>query len=312
MTLRSLHYQGTRLAISLGVGNPLIRSIMHLACRRHGAALKFSGNVVDVSKGNRVIRISAKHFVYAVDMARSFEEYFEPVVPAESNGSLLVDYSYPHLQQYAKGKLEFELSSFPEEEEAIDGYFRWYRPKAGDTVFDIGAYCGVSAYHFSKCVGPTGRVYAFEPDAISYSLLLRNIERHTLPNVVPLQIAIAGSEGIAQFCSEGTLGSSLSHQMSRATVGQIEQVPTISLQKACERYGVPSFAKIDIEGSEIEVLSSSRAFLRDHSIHFVLDTNHWIDGALTHSAVEALFTDCGYEAESSNEFGFMTTWARKR
>ena len=267
---------------------------------------------MDVCKGNRVIRISAKHFVYATDMARWFDEYFEQVVPTDCNGLLSVDYSYPHLQRYSKGKLEFELASFPEEEEAIDGYFRWYRPKPGDTVFDMGAYCGVSAYHFSKFVGATGKVYAFEPDPINYSLLQRNIERHALINVVPLQVAVADSEGVAQFCSEGTLGSSLSRQMSRATVGHVEQVPTISLQTACERYGVPAFVKIDIEGSEIEVLSSSRAFLREHSIQFVLDTNHWVNGALTCSRVEALFADCGYVAESSNEFGFMTTWARKR
>jgi FkbM family methyltransferase len=222
-----------------------------------------------------------------------------------------VDYSYPHLQQYSKGNLEFELASFPEEEEAIDSYFRWYRPKPGDTVFDMGAYCGVSAYHLSKFVGPKGRVYAFEPDPISYSLLQRNIERHALCNVVPLQVAVAGSDGRAQLCSEGALGSFLSGRMTRATVGHLEEVPTVSLRSACERYGVPAFAKIDIEGSEIEVLSSSRDFLREHSIQFVLDTNHWVNGALTCSKVEAIFADCGYEAESSEKCGFMMTWARK-
>ena len=311
MGLRPVHYQLTRVAISLGAGNPLVRWMLRLECRRHGASLRFSDHSVDVCKGNRAIRISDKHFVYATDMARSFDQYFEQVVPANRDGILSVDYSYPHLQRYSKANLEFELASFPEEEEAIESYFRWYRPKPGETVFDMGAYCGVSAYHLSKCVGPDGKVYAFEPDPINYSLLQRNIQRHALHNVVPLQIAVAGSEGCAEFCSEGTLGSSLSRQMTRATVGHVEQVPTMSLQGACERYGVPAFAKIDIEGSEIEVLSSSRAFLREHSIQFVLDTNHWVNGALTSSKVEAIFADCGYEAESSKEFGFMTTWARK-
>ncbi len=312
MGLRPLHYQLTRVAISLGADNPLVKWLLRLECRRHGATLRFSDHVLDVCKGNRVIRISAKHFVYARDMARSFDQYFGQVVPTSRDGVLIVDYSYPHLQRYSKANLDFELSSFPEEEQTIESYFRWYRPRPGDTVFDMGAYCGISAYYLSKCVAPSGKVYAFEPDPVNYFLLRRNIERHALLNVVPLQIAVAGSDGRAQLCSEGALGSFLSGRMTRATVGHLEEVPTISLQGACERYGVPAFAKIDIEGSEIEVLSSSRAFLREHSIQFALDTNHWVNGALTSSKVEALFADCGYEAESSKEFGFMTTWARKR
>ncbi len=244
-------------------------------------------------------------------MARRFDEYFGQVAPADRNGQLCVDYSFPHLQRYAGSNLEFEIASFPEEAETIEDYFQWYHPKPGDTVFDIGAYCGVSAYHLSKQVGPTGKVYAWEPDPTSYLLLQRNIERHKLLNVVPIKVAVAGSAGSAQFCSEGALGSCLARHISRATAGRIEDVPTITLQEACERFGVPAFAKIDIEGSEIEVLSSSLAFLKQCSIQFVLDTNHWVGGTLTTSRVEALFRECGYVAESSKASGSMTTWARR-
>jgi hypothetical protein len=99
--------------------------------------------------------------------------------------------------------------------------------------------------------------------------------------------------------------------MSRATVGQIKEVPTVSFQDACDRYGLPSFVKMDIEGSEIEVLASARSLLAEHSIQFVLDTNHWVNGVRTSSVVGAFFADRGYVSESSTEYGFMTTWARK-
>ena len=312
MRAYSVHQLATRTAILLGSGNPLVRFRLRAECRRYGAELNFLDGAIDVCKRGRAIRISSKHFVYAKDMARSFESYFAQVIPTETKGQLLVDYSHPRVQRYAKTGLEFELASFPEEAEAIEDYFRWYRPKQGDIVFDVGAYCGVSSYYFSNCVGADGKVYAFEPDPISYGLLRRNIDRHSLNNVVPLQLAIAGSSGELEFCSEGTLGSSLSRQMSRATVGSVERVPSMSFEDACRRYGVPSFAKIDIEGSEIEVLSSARSFLPRQSIHFVLDTNHWVNGVRTNAAVEALFADCNYVSESSDESGFMTTWARKR
>lgn len=305
------HYQLTHLAVSLGIRSAVTRSLLRLACLMSGAHLRFSDVAIDVRKGSRVIRIAAKHFVYAPDMARRFDEFFGQVAPFARDGLLCADYSYPHVQRYVGTNVDFEIASFPEEAGAIEDYFRWYRPKPGDTVFDIGAYCGVSTYHFSKLVGPAGKVYAFEPDPTNFSLLQRNVERHELLNVVPIRVAIANSAGVAQFCSEGALGSCLSRNISRATVGHIEEVPTITLQDASERYGTPAFAKIDIEGSEIEVLSSSLAFLKEASIHFVLDTNHLVDGTLTSSRVEALFKDCGYVAESSNASGSMTTWAKK-
>jgi FkbM family methyltransferase len=312
MGLHSVRRQATRMAISLGPSNILVRSLLRSACRKYRVRLGFSEAAIDICKGNRAIRIATQHFVYAIDMARSFEQYFAQVVPIHAKDILIADYSYPHLQRYAKSDLEFELASFPEEEEAIEGYFRWYQPKPGDVVFDFGAYCGVSTYHLSRRVGPTGRVYAFEPDEVNHRLLQKNIERHELRNVAALQMAVSGSSGNASFCNEGTLGSCLTRQMSRATVGKIGRVPTVSLQDACDRYGVPSFIKMDIEGSEIEVLRAARSFLVGHSIQFVLDTNHWVDGIRTNRAVEALFFDCGYMSESSEKYGFMTTWARKR
>jgi hypothetical protein len=85
---------------------------------------------------------------------------------------------------------------------------------------------------------------------------------------------------------------------------------TISFPEACKRYGVPAFAKIDIEGAEIEMLLASQDFLRKNPIQFALDANHRIDGKLTTPRVEQLFRECGHESETSADFGSMTTWAR--
>ena len=111
------------------------------------------------------------------------------------------------------------------------------------------------------------------------------------------------------------MGSLLKKHSSRATLGSIETIHTLSFEDACNHYGVPDFVKVDIEGSEIEMLTSSQSFLRQHSIQFALDTNHWTKGPtkkkeLTASTVEKLFLECGYETHSSTAFGYMTTWAR--
>src|ERR1700722_11570908 len=286
------------------------RLAMRASCAKHGAKLSFSKDCIDVSKGNRIIRIAMQHFPFALDMSRSFEIHFNQIAPIADEGRLVVDYSRPQLHRYAVSGLEFELSSFAEETSAIEAYFRWYKPKPGDIVFDLGAYCGVSSYYFSQKVGSTGKVYAFEPDPLNFSLLQRNIARHGLTNVVAVQVAISASSGFADFFSEGALGSTLSEHSSRVSSGDISRVQTMTFEQACETYGVPVFAKIDIEGAEIAVLTAAAEFLRGHPVHFTLDTNHLVDGELSNRAVEMLFASCGYEVESLTESGFMTTWAR--
>ncbi len=296
----------TQFAIWIGPRNPLIRFALRRSCR--SASLTFTPEFVDVRRDHRIIRIAAKHFPYAVGMARSFDSYFSQVAPEQVGPDFLVDYSGPKLQKYPSG-LEFEISSIPEEAEALESYFCWYQPKPRDMIFDIGAYCGVSTYRFAKTV-PDGKVVAFEPDPINYALLVRNIDRHQLSNVIPVCAAIAGQSELAAFSSEGTMGSLLRRHSSRTTLGSVKTVQTVSFADACEAYGIPDFAKVDIEGSEIEMLIAAQHFLSQHPIHFALDTNHRVNGELTAGAVENLFRGCGYEVRSSAEFGCMTTWAR--
>jgi FkbM family methyltransferase len=213
------------------------------------------------------------------------------------------------LQTYARSGLQFQLASFPEEDETIEDYFHWYVPSLGDIVFDIGAHCGVSTFHLSRLVGHTGRVVAFEPDPINYGLLLLNIKRHQLTNVTPLQIAISDCDGEAEFNCEETIGSGLMQHSTRASVGKVISIPTVTLESAFARWGPPSFCKIDIEGAEIAVMDAARPLLVATSCQFAVDTNHLVDGSFTDSRVEDLFRSVGYEAASTTT-GMKTTWAR--
>jgi FkbM family methyltransferase len=201
------------------------------------------------------------------------------------------------------------MASFPEEDDAIASYFQWYTPKGGETVFDVGAHCGVSTYYFSKLVGPSGRVIAFEPDPVNYSLLLLNIERHQLSNVTPLQIAVSDKRGEADFNCEESIGSGLMQHSSRASIGKVVKVRTVTLEGAFLEWGPPSFCKIDIEGAEIAVISAAQEFLRKTSCQFAMDTHHLVDGSFTDQRIEKLFRHCGYEATTSTP-GMKTTWAR--
>ncbi len=268
--------------------------------------------MIELRKHDCAMRLSLKHFIYVPGLSEQFDTYFKPVMPRKDGELWVVDYSKPTLHRYRSG-LEFELASWPEEEEAIEAYFRWQRPGLGETVFDIGAHCGVSTYALSKVVGATGLVVAFEPDPLNFELLVRNIRRHGLKNVAAVRQAISGTGGEIPFNAEGTIGSHLACVSSRATAGSLENVKTQTLAEAFKRWGTPTFCKIDIEGAEIDVIRASRELLRRCTTHFVIDTNHRVNGSLTNFEVEHLFRSCSFETASELVDGtMMTTWAWRR
>jgi FkbM family methyltransferase len=278
-------------------------------CLRNSCGLHRDGETYVLKRGVRQIRISRKHLLYSIDTARHFDTYFSQIIPEQKGGQLEANYSEPRLHTLANG-LQFELSSMPEETSALNAYFRFHRPEPGDTVFDIGAYCGVFTFALSQAVGPQGKVIAFEPDPLNFASLRRNIARHRLSNVTLAQIAVSDADGIAAFNSDGSLGSALTLSLSRPPTYETTEVRTITLEKACAEFGIPSFVKIDAEGAEIEILLGAKTFLRSHKIHFVLDASHMRDGHMTYIAVEELLRGCDYKVTSDlDSAGFMITWA---
>lgn len=280
-------------------------------CLKSGVAIENHGPDIWLRKGDRVMILPERHLIYCPTLAERFDLHFKPLVPKQKDGLQVLDFSQPGtLHRYANSGLEFELTSFPEEEEAVEEYFRWYRPQPGDLVYDVGANCGYSTYIFSKLVGNGGRVIAFEPDPLTYSVLVRNIERHALSNIVVVNAAVAGERGRLRFNSEGTLGSSLATVMLRETVGSSVLVDAMTMSDAFEKWGVPAFCKIDIEGAEIGTLAAARDALSGRAVQLAIDTSHaQEDGTITCSGVETILRSYGYEVLSEAN-PLMTTWAR--
>ena len=242
---------------------------------RHGVVLRAKDATLWLTRGKQVIILPEHHLVYVPDVTENFVRYFLPLVPEMRDGLEILDYSqYGKLQTYRGSGLQFEMPSFPEEEDELEESFRWYRPKAGDLVFEVGAHCGVSTYHFSKMVGPEGKVIAFEPDPLNFALLKSNMERHGLTNVVLQNAAIAGTAGKLAFSSEGTVGSMLMSVLHRDPASNVVTVDAMTLADAFDRWGVPAFCKVDIEGAEIDVVEKSADLLRKHKTNFALDTCH--------------------------------------
>lgn len=76
--------------------------------------------------------------------------------------------------------------------------------KPGMTVLDIGAHVGYHACHAGRLVGPTGLVLAFEPEPRNYELLLANVWRNGLGNVVCFPWAVTEATGFARLYLHAT------------------------------------------------------------------------------------------------------------
>src|SRR5689334_5897732 len=73
--------------------------------------------------------------------------------------------------------------------------------KAGMTVVDLGANIGYYTLLASRLVGPSGVVYAFEPDPLMFEYLTGNVARNRCGNVIAVDVAVTDRIGRAPFVS---------------------------------------------------------------------------------------------------------------
>ena len=126
----------------------------------------------------------------------------------------------------------------------------------GDVVIDAGANGGSYALLFGQWVGPSGRVYAFEPDPRAFAALVDHVALNGLgERVFPVRAAVGETSGHARLHLASASG--LSRVLSTGVDG--EPVDVVSIDDFCARLNItPRVIKIDVEGSELQVLRGAR------------------------------------------------------
>jgi FkbM family methyltransferase len=133
---------------------------------------------------------------------------------------------------------------------------------SGDIAMDIGANLGAYALLFGKWVGPTGRVFAFEPAPVPFAGLTAHVALNDLSgHVCVRQEAVTSQEGVFDFIADGIDGENrlTTDHAGRAVV----RVAATSLDAFCASERVtPTFIKIDAEGAELDVLRGARRTIK--------------------------------------------------
>jgi FkbM family methyltransferase len=143
----------------------------------------------------------------------------------------------------------FELyGEFSEDEARL--FEQVLRP--GDVAMDIGANIGAFALVMAKRVGPTGKVYAFEPQRVVFQTLCANMALNSIGNAHCMQLALGDEPGKVMVPSFNYANTNNYGGVEVDSFNTGEPVPCVTLDSleipACR------LMKIDVEGMEIKVL----------------------------------------------------------
>ena len=149
--------------------------------------------------------------------------------------------------------------------------------KPGDLVFDVGAHLGDRTAAF---VALGARVVALEPQPRVVRWLERLVGGH--PRVTVRAEAVGSSQSSARLAisrrtpTVSTTSEEWRSRMPEANASfrgvsweETVQVPMTTLDTLIQRHGVPHFCKIDVEGSEAEVLAGLSRPVTALSVEFV-------------------------------------------
>ncbi len=170
------------------------------------------------------------------------------------------------------GGLRFELDLKDDAQRAI--YFDCYEPRdlemigplipPGGTCVDAGANVGFYTLHLAKRVGPSGRVFAFEPDPRNASRLRRNVALNAFEGIVEVtEAAVSDRNGSGTFHRSDETHSGWGSLASHAGEISSIEVATTTLDSFLEARKIErvDFLKADVEGSEIELLRGAERSL---------------------------------------------------
>ena len=173
----------------------------------------------------------------------------------------------------------------------------------GDTFIDVGANTGVISLVASRWVGPTGRIYSFEPSSREHDNLLANVMQNAARNVTPVRAAVTSA------CGSATLRVAPSSHAGLNTIGgafaypgvdaeRLESVETVTLDAFAERHSIDRVAviKLDVEGAEGAVLRGSRRLLENHRPAIISEimARSLVANGTTVESLESLLRKSGY------------------
>lgn len=201
---------------------------------------------------------------------------------AYNAGDTTIGASLTRYGEWAEHELEFLSRLIPE----------------GATVLDVGGNIGCHTVAFSRMVGATGRVIAFEPFADNFAMLRLNTRKNE--NVTVVQALVGASESVLaldlrKLSAPGENYGAISYRRVPTISGDqlLEADIAVSAQVTLDMFAAlpVDFIKIDVEGMEFDALAGARALLLRRAPIIYFEQN----GPAMFAAIHGLLSDLGYQ-----------------
>jgi FkbM family methyltransferase len=165
------------------------------------------------------------------------------------------------------------IGSFEDEET------RWVKRllRRGMTAVDVGANVGYYSALAAECVGPTGKVIAFEPNPSAFERLRGWIESNALAHAKCFQIAISNAPGrLALYIPPPSEHHNNANLISGGVGGSSVIVPVQTLDSMLETLAIDrvDFLKVDVEGFELRVMQGAERSVEAGKIRAILAEFH--------------------------------------
>lgn len=125
-------------------------------------------------------------------------------------------------------------------------------------IIDCGSNIGISIVYFKEKY-PQSIIHSFEPDIDIFTVLKNNIQKNGFDNVILNQKAVWIKDEKKNFYREN---NDSGHLSKICIPGKTNIVDCVSLAKYISNFSFIDFLKIDIEGSEYEVIIDLRSQLQ--------------------------------------------------
>lgn len=178
--------------------------------------------------------------------------------------------------------------------------------KKGWNVVDAGANFGWYSIHFSKSVGRTGRVFAFEPIPDTFAELSANIRLNDCGNVSLNRCALGNKSGTITFrVPEAQLGSGAASEFH--TEGKQVEVNMAKLDDFILKNRITrlDLIKADVEGGEFNLLQGAKKTLETlrPDLFIEIFPPHLLRFGHTPSDIFGFLSSLGYSAFYIGETG---------
>jgi FkbM family methyltransferase len=155
----------------------------------------------------------------------------------------------------------------------------WLKNNPGLDLVDIGANVGIYSLYFAK-LSENSQIYSFEPDASSFTSLVKNISVNSTPNIKAFCIALGSRKGFYEMnfhdfaagAGAGAIDSEYMFTNARDKKKYTQQTFCETLDNCSEKLIMTEncLVKIDVDGPEYEIINSGKNFLSSNKVKSVM------------------------------------------